>query len=119
MLIGAEYHVERTLAPGAADGERFKCPDAANMVEGVPHPPFIRPRTWGALKDLSDLSKDGDIWVATFPKCGTTFTEQIILLLQSGGDDGKFNATDALMHISKSTDHVGAVVDAGAVPALA
>src|SRR5689334_23125500 len=34
----------------------------------------------------------GDIIVTTFPKCGTTWTEQVILLLLNNGDGEKLNS---------------------------
>lgn len=74
-----------------AKRQRFKCPDGANLVNGVPHPFFIQQAPWDAIAHTGRLAKPGDIWVATFPKCGTTFTEQIILLLLNGGDPSKLD----------------------------
>ena len=68
--------------------ERYKAPDGGNFVEGYPHPPFIRQRPWQLLRNMwSDrIHRQDDVWIATYPKCGTTFMEQIVLLLRHGGD---------------------------------
>ena len=57
-----------------------------SMCLGVPQPPFIQ--EW-ALRDLrasAGWQRDSDIWVATYPKNGTTWMLQIIKLLLSGGE---------------------------------
>lgn len=69
---------------------RFKAPDGSNFVEGVAHPPFIRQRTWELLKEKM-VHRPSDIWVATFPKCGTTLMEQVILLLLISGDPSRLD----------------------------
>lgn len=74
---------------GGEEHERHRCPDGGNFVQGVPHPPFISSPSWDGLHRTAmagELQRPGDVWVATYPKCGTTFTEQIILLLQNDGD---------------------------------
>lgn len=65
--------------------ERYRCPDSNNLVQDVPHPPFITQDNWTQLRTHIQW-KPTDIIVATFPKCGTTFTEQVVLLLLNGGD---------------------------------
>eukprot|EP00656_Telonema_subtile_P009551 TRINITY_DN144_c0_g1_i1.p1 TRINITY_DN144_c0_g1~~TRINITY_DN144_c0_g1_i1.p1 ORF type:complete len:346 (-),score=60.59 TRINITY_DN144_c0_g1_i1:240-1277(-) len=35
--------------------------------------------------------REGDIVISTFPKCGTTLTEQVVLLLLNGGDAGSLD----------------------------
>lgn len=65
--------------------ERYQAPDGHNRVEGVPMPPFIRQNTWCKLREVFE-PHDGDVWVATFPKCGTTYMEQIVLLLRNNCD---------------------------------
>ena len=58
------------------------------MVNGVLVPPFITQERLDKLKDFS-LRPD-DIWVVTYPKAGTTWTQQIVRLAQNGGvDDGQ------------------------------
>eukprot|EP00930_Biecheleria_cincta_P065134 TRINITY_DN5081_c0_g1_i1.p1 TRINITY_DN5081_c0_g1~~TRINITY_DN5081_c0_g1_i1.p1 ORF type:complete len:391 (+),score=68.69 TRINITY_DN5081_c0_g1_i1:61-1173(+) len=64
---------------------RFKAPDGSNFVEGVAHPHFIKQSVWELLKEKM-AHRPSDIWVATFPKCGTTLMEQVILLLLNNGD---------------------------------
>lgn len=65
--------------------ERYKCLDGGNLVQGYPHPPFITQDNWNGLRTHVQW-RPTDIVVATFPKCGTTFTEQVVLLLLNGGD---------------------------------
>mmetsp|Transcript_29222 Transcript_29222/g.76533 ORF Transcript_29222/g.76533 Transcript_29222/m.76533 type:complete len:406 (+) Transcript_29222:197-1414(+) len=84
----SDYFVERVSAD-ESKRERHLVPDAGNQVRGVPHPPFIREPEWTALAASGRIPKPGDVWVATFPKCGTTFTEQVVLLLLNGGDPAK------------------------------
>jgi len=67
---------------------RLRSPDGHNKVEGIPHPPFITQQSWNESRACFK-PKEGDVWVATYPKCGTTFMEQIILLLQHNGDASK------------------------------
>jgi|MDSY01.1.fsa_nt_gb hypothetical protein len=69
---------------------RWRAPDGSNFVNGVAHPPFIRQDNWAQLKQQY-RARPGDIHVVTFPKCGTTFTEQIVLLLLNGGDASQLN----------------------------
>lgn len=73
--------------------KRFRAPDGSHMVEGVPHPSFIEQRTWEMLRDQM-THQASDVWVTTFPKCGTTLMEQVILLLRHGGDPAKLDPRD-------------------------
>ena len=71
--------------------ERYFCPDSNNRVHGVPHPPFIQEKRWDWLNEGCLKYKPGDIVVTTFPKCGTTFMEQVVLLLLNNADGSKMN----------------------------
>ena len=56
-----------------------------NMVNGVPFPSFIDQKT---MDDLNNFSlHPGDLFVVTYPKSGTTWTQQIVKLIQRGGID--------------------------------
>jgi len=83
---GDAYYVENV----ADRNKRFRSPDGSNMVEGIPHPPMIEQRNWEVLRD-SMTHQEGDVWVTTFPKCGTTLMEQVILLLRNGGNPTKLD----------------------------
>eukprot|EP00931_Biecheleriopsis_adriatica_P090578 TRINITY_DN6453_c0_g1_i1.p1 TRINITY_DN6453_c0_g1~~TRINITY_DN6453_c0_g1_i1.p1 ORF type:complete len:399 (-),score=75.42 TRINITY_DN6453_c0_g1_i1:144-1295(-) len=83
---GDNYFVENTTDRNL----RFKAPNADNFVEGVVHPSFVRQGTWELLRQ-NMAHRPSDIWVATFPKCGTTLMEQVILLLLNNGDPGRLD----------------------------
>ena len=56
-----------------------------NMVNGVPFPSFINQKT---MDDLNNFSlHPGDLFVVTYPKSGTTWTQQIVKLIQRGEID--------------------------------
>ena len=82
------YYVESVDDPRV----RFRGPDASNRgIHGIPHPPFITNPNWDALRATPGLLRSGDVVVASFPKTGTTLTEQIVLLLLAGGDASKLD----------------------------
>lgn len=56
----------------------------------MPHPPFITQSSWDESVQTFK-PKHGDVWVSTYPKCGTTFMEQIILLMQQQGDASRMD----------------------------
>jgi glutathione S-transferase len=61
----------------------------------VPHPPCVKPSAVAELR-RSFLSRAGDVFVCTYPKCGTTWMQQIVLLLLHGGDATKVKPHPAL-----------------------
>lgn len=67
-----------------------------SMVHGVPHPGFIRQDVWD-LQKANLKFREGDVFICTMSKCGTTFMEQIVALLQNGG------RPDELDPLSKNT----------------
>lgn len=52
---------------------------------GTHYPPFVGPERLAWLKKAVTL-REKDVVVVTFAKCGTTFVEQVVLLLLSRGD---------------------------------
>lgn len=63
-----------------------------NFVNGVSHPGFIQQANWSLLREaMYNGTKAGDIWMVTYPKCGTTLMEQIVLLLINAGDASKLD----------------------------
>lgn len=60
---------------------------AATTYRGCIYPPFMNV---SLIDDLRQTPlKEGDIVIATFPKCGTTLMQQIVLTLLAGGDNSK------------------------------
>ena len=71
---------------------RYVAPDGGNRgVHGVPPPPFITQPNWDALRATRGLLRASDVVVASFPKTGTTLTEQVVLSLLCGGDAAKLD----------------------------
>ena len=56
--------------------------------EGVVYPPFIKPEALDQLRKQHTL-RSNDIVIATFPKCGTAWMQQIVLTLLADGDGSK------------------------------
>lgn len=54
----------------------------STLVNGVPYPPWCPQSRWDMLND-NVMIRDTDIMIVTFPKCGTTWIEQVTLLLLS------------------------------------
>ena len=64
---------------------------ATAPAPGIPHPPFITNPNWDALRAAPDLLRPSDVVIASFPKTGTTLTEQVVLALLAGGDGAKLD----------------------------
>jgi len=71
-------------------GPPYEYTFARNLVRGVPHPPFIEESVWEAQKSQLKF-QNGDVFVCTYSKCGTTLMEQIVLLLLNGGKANQLN----------------------------
>ena len=61
---------------------------AYSMVHGVVFPPFASEEAIDEMRTV-DWSQENDIMIATYPKCGTTWMQQIVLLLLAKGDASK------------------------------
>ncbi|KAJ1401016.1 hypothetical protein B484DRAFT_405847, partial [Ochromonadaceae sp. CCMP2298] len=61
-------------------------------VNGVPSPSSCSHQRWADL-DSKIKYRSNDIIISTYPKCGTTLTEQVVLLLLNGGDPDKMDPT--------------------------
>ena len=49
------------------------------------------------VKSMKDMKwRQDDIWIVTYPKCGTTWTQQIVRLILNGGKDDGVKVTDAV-----------------------
>lgn len=96
---------------------RFRAPDGSNFVEGVAHPPFITQKAWELLRPAM-AHRASDVWVATFPKCGTTVMEQVILLLMNDGDPSRLdpaskNGYNKESNVGKVWPEFSVIVDGG------
>jgi len=58
------------------------------MIGGVMQPPFMQKAVIDELQDKLVL-RDSDIIIASYPKCGTTWMQQILLTLLFEGDKSK------------------------------
>lgn len=60
------------------------------LVHGVAYPKFCSEDRWTSL-DAQITYRDSDILIVSYPKCGTTWAEQVVLLLLAGGDTTRMN----------------------------
>lgn len=61
----------------------------------IPFPPFITQREMDIIAN-EFVARAGDVFTVTFPKCGTTWMEQIIHLLVNNGEQGDKKLGDAV-----------------------
>lgn len=79
-----------TLVKNTKTGEEYRYDFASSLVDGIPHPPFIKEKCVQALQQQLSFRR-GDLFVCTYSKCGTSLMEQVVLLLQNNGDASKMN----------------------------
>ena len=54
-----------------------------HIINGLPLPKFVQEE---CLKEMRDLQLyPDDVWVVSYPKCGTTWTQQMVKLIRSRG----------------------------------
>ena len=58
-----------------------------HYLNGLPVPPFVTQHQIDSMKEM-ELFPD-DIWVTTYPRSGTTWTQQIVRNILSKGDDAQ------------------------------
>ena len=77
-----------------------------HVVNGVIVPKFVIKEELDNLKD-KPLRAD-DVWIAAYPKCGSTWTEHIFTLIRNGGKDytGYVNEAVPWLEAIKHSPHV-------------
>jgi hypothetical protein len=60
------------------------------FVNGFVHPKVCDQTRWNMLDKITEY-RPSDIIIASYPKCGTTWTEQCVLLLLNGGNRDAVN----------------------------
>ena len=87
-----------------------------SIVNGLPFPPFLDQKRMGEMKDFG--LRQGDLFIATYPKSGTNWARQIVrFILNNGEDDGKIlGMPDAIPWLS-AIGRMGPPVDLTAVTA--
>ena len=64
------------------------------VLDGLVVPKFIKQETLDELKGLT-LRSD-DVWIVSYPKAGTTWTQYIVHLIHNGGEDDRKKISDAV-----------------------
>ena len=83
----------------AEETKEFSFPTA--VVNGISYPLSCTQDRWNHLNSIVQY-RTGDIIVATYPKCGTTWTEQVILLLMNDGHPESLNTVTKNTYDPKS-----------------
>lgn len=90
-----------------------------NVVDGIPFPPYITQQHMDQLKNFP-LRSD-DIILATYPKSGTTWMQQVLKLIYTGGKENGKNVSEAVPWLergtaSMDTSNPNAAVDFNGMP---
>ena len=64
------------------------------VLDGLVVPKFIKQETLDKLKGLT-LRSD-DVWIVSYPKAGTTWTQYIVHLIHNGGEDDRKKISDTV-----------------------
>ena len=72
----------------------------ANIIDGVPFPPFVDKQSFDELREMFKLQPD-DLFVVTYPKSGTTWLQQIVKLIKNGGVEGGRRCDDVVPWLEK------------------
>ena len=87
----------------------LKLHSAMHVLDGLIVPKFILQENVSKMKQIK--LRDDDIWVVSYPKAGTTWTQYIVHLIHNGGkDDGK-KITDAVPWIEAGTQFTEVSID--------
>eukprot|EP01033_Poteriospumella_lacustris_P014597 gene14597-10437_t len=84
VTIALEYSTPATSDDGVESVPQRE-ENVLPLVHGVPYPKFCTEERWTSL-DQQITYRDSDILIVSYPKCGTTWAEQVVLLLLAGGD---------------------------------
>ena len=71
-----------------------KLQDVMHVLDGLVLPKFVEQETLDKLMDLT--LHDDDVWIVSYPKAGTTWTQYIVQLIHSGGKDDGRKVSDAV-----------------------
>ena len=71
-----------------------------NYVDGIPFPPFIDQKRMDELQEWHVLPND--VYIVTYPKSGTTWAQQIVKLIRSGGVEDGVNVKDSIPWLEKN-----------------
>ena len=67
---------------------KLKLHGRMHVLDGLVVPDYVLQENLDKLKQLK--LRDDDVWVVSYPKAGTTWTQYIVHLIHNGGkDDGK------------------------------
>jgi hypothetical protein len=79
-----------------------------SKVHGIHYPLWCKEDRWQHL-DQETVYKPGDIIIVSFPKCGTTWSEQAVLLLLNGGNAISLNPRFKNSYTSENKDKPGKI----------
>lgn len=77
-------------------------------VNGIHHIGSCKQDRWEYLNEHTKY-KPGDILIVSYPKCGTTWSEQAVLLLLNGGDSSSLNPRFKNSYTSRNKDKPGKI----------
>ena len=76
--------------------------DSMHVLNGLVVPKFVKQDVLDKLKELS--LRDDDVWIVTYPKAGTTWTQYIVHLIHNGGKDDGNKISDAVPWLETGTE---------------
>jgi hypothetical protein len=86
--------------------QNFQVP--TTRVNGIHHMGGCKQERWEYL-NTNTKYKPGDILIVSYPKCGTTWSEQSVLLLLNGGNPNKLNPRFKNSYTTEQKDKPGKI----------
>jgi len=71
------------------------------LVRGVSYPAWCGEQRWGMLQGSMGAMRSTDVLVVSYPKCGTTWAEQCVLLLQHACDVRRLNPASKNVYVPR------------------
>lgn len=103
-----ESSTVHVIASESSSSAESKFTYPISYVQGIAYPKWCPQARWQYLQQNIHI-RDNDILIVTYPKCGTTWIEQCVLLLQHRGDISKMDPSSKNTYMPTRAESFGKI----------